>query len=127
MGVSRSIAEAAGSYPPAPGAKPPTARIAALWRDGVAAGAVAGLLSGAPYWPGLNGTGPRSSLCAGEGGDSDGARPVNASGPSTTERRREIARGLVGRRRELDLVLAAVTAGRDVVLEGPPGTSKSTI
>ena len=42
-------------------------------------------------------------------------------------RRAEIARGLVGRQRELDLVLAAVTAGRDVVLEGPPGTSKSTI
>jgi MoxR-like ATPase len=42
-------------------------------------------------------------------------------------RREEIARGLVGRRRELDLVLAAVTAGRDVLLEGPPGTSKSTI
>jgi len=52
---------------------------------------------------------------------------VNASGPSTAERRQEIARGLVGRRRELDLVLAAVTAGRDVLLEGPPGTSKSTI
>src|SRR2546423_15427297 len=48
MGVSRSIAEAAGSYPPASEAKPPTARIAALWRDGLAAGAVAGLLSGAP-------------------------------------------------------------------------------
>jgi MoxR-like ATPase len=42
-------------------------------------------------------------------------------------RREEIARGLVGRRRELDLVLAAVTAGRDVLLDGPPGTSKSTI
>jgi MoxR-like ATPase len=41
--------------------------------------------------------------------------------------RDEVARDLVGRRRELDLVLAAVTAGRDVLLEGPPGTSKSTI
>jgi MoxR-like ATPase len=46
---------------------------------------------------------------------------------TAAERREVIARGLVGRRRELDLVLAAVTAGRDVVLEGPPGTSKSTI
>ena len=46
---------------------------------------------------------------------------------TTQQRRDEIARGLVGRRRELDLVLAAVTAGRDVLLEGPPGTSKSTI
>jgi len=34
---------------------------------------------------------------------------------------------LVGRERELDLVLAAVSAGRDIVLEGPPGTSKSTL
>ena len=33
----------------------------------------------------------------------------------------------MGRGRELDLVLAAVTAGRDVLLEGPPGTSKSTL
>ncbi|HVW31406.1 MAG TPA: MoxR family ATPase, partial [Acidimicrobiia bacterium] len=42
---------------------------------------------------------------------------------STQARREKIAEGLVGRRRELDLVLAAVTAGRDVLLEGPPGTS----
>ncbi len=42
-------------------------------------------------------------------------------------RRDDIARGVVGRRRELDLVLAAVTAGRDILLEGPPGTSKSTM
>ncbi|MHA6617984.1 AAA family ATPase [Pseudonocardia sp. DLS-67] len=42
-------------------------------------------------------------------------------------RRDEIAAGVVGRRRELDLVLAAVSAGRDILLEGPPGTSKSTI
>jgi MoxR-like ATPase len=34
---------------------------------------------------------------------------------------------LVGRERELDLVLAAVAAGRDILLEGPPGTSKTTI
>ena len=52
---------------------------------------------------------------------------MNAPGSSTAQRRAEIARGLVGRQRELDLVLAAVTAGRDVLLEGPPGTSKSTI
>jgi MoxR-like ATPase len=46
---------------------------------------------------------------------------------ATGARRDDIARGVVGRRRELDLVLAAVSAGRDVMLEGPPGTSKSTI
>ncbi|KLL95737.1 ATPase [Rhodococcus sp. IITR03] len=34
---------------------------------------------------------------------------------------------VVGRKRELQLVLAAVSAGRDVLLEGPPGTSKSTM
>ena len=33
----------------------------------------------------------------------------------------------MGRERELDLVLAAVAAGRDILLEGPPGTSKSTL
>jgi MoxR-like ATPase len=43
------------------------------------------------------------------------------------ERRDRIADDLVGRRRELDLVLAAVTAGRDILLEGPPGTGKSTV
>jgi MoxR-like ATPase len=43
------------------------------------------------------------------------------------EVRDRIAAGIVGRRRELDLVLAAVAAGRDIVLEGPPGTSKSTL
>ena len=34
---------------------------------------------------------------------------------------------IVGRERELDLLLAAVAAGRDILLEGPPGTSKSTL
>src|SRR5689334_8260165 len=42
-------------------------------------------------------------------------------------RRDAIRDALVGRRRELDLVLAAVTAGRDILLEGPPGTGKSTM
>jgi MoxR-like ATPase len=46
---------------------------------------------------------------------------------TAARRRDEIAAGIVGRRRELDLVLAAVSAGRDILLEGPPGTSKSTI
>jgi MoxR-like ATPase len=38
-----------------------------------------------------------------------------------------VAAHVVGRERELTLVLAAVAAGRDIVLEGPPGTSKSTL
>jgi MoxR-like ATPase len=41
--------------------------------------------------------------------------------------RARAAAQLVGRQRELDLVLAAVAAGTDIVLEGPPGTSKSTL
>ena len=42
-------------------------------------------------------------------------------------RRDAVAGRVVGRERELDLVLAAVSAGRDILLEGPPGTSKSTM
>jgi MoxR-like ATPase len=34
---------------------------------------------------------------------------------------------LVGRRRELELVLAALDADRHVLIEGPPGTGKSTL
>ena len=41
--------------------------------------------------------------------------------------RARIAEHLVGRERELELTLAAVAAGRDIVLEGPPGTSKTTM
>ena len=41
--------------------------------------------------------------------------------------RDRIARQLVGRTHELELVLAAVASGRDLVLEGPPGTSKTTM
>jgi MoxR-like ATPase len=41
--------------------------------------------------------------------------------------RERVARQLVGRARELELLLAAVAAGRDIVLEGPPGTSKTTM
>jgi len=43
------------------------------------------------------------------------------------EVRDRVRQHLVGRERELNLVLAAVAAGRDIVLEGPPGTSKSTL
>jgi MoxR-like ATPase len=38
-----------------------------------------------------------------------------------------VASQVVGRGEELELVLAAVAAGRDIVLEGPPGTGKTTL
>ena len=41
--------------------------------------------------------------------------------------RTRIAARVVGRERELELILAAVAAGRDMLIEGPPGTSKSTL
>jgi len=48
--------------------------------------------------------------------------------PGTLAQVRDRVRArIVGRERELDLVLAAVAAGRDIILEGPPGTSKSTL
>ncbi len=49
------------------------------------------------------------------------------SDPSLAAVKRRIAGHLVGRDYELELVLAAVDAGRDIVLEGPPGTSKTTM
>ena len=38
-----------------------------------------------------------------------------------------LAGSVVGRAREMELVLAALAAGRHVLLEGPPGTGKSTL
>ncbi|MCZ2838014.1 AAA family ATPase [Modestobacter sp. VKM Ac-2985] len=56
-----------------------------------------------------------------------GRRVTGDDGASVRAVRARVARHLVGRARELDLLLAAVAAGRDVLLEGPPGTSKSTL
>ena len=44
-----------------------------------------------------------------------------------SDTRDRIRARVVGRERELTLVLAAVAAGRDLLLEGPPGTSKTTL
>jgi len=38
-----------------------------------------------------------------------------------------LAHTVVGRRREIDLVVAALAAERHILLEGPPGTGKSTL
>ncbi|WP_448615111.1 AAA family ATPase [Modestobacter sp. URMC 112] len=56
-----------------------------------------------------------------------GTRVTGDDGVHVRAIRDRVARHLVGRERELDLLLAAVAAGRDVLLEGPPGTSKSTL
>lgn len=47
--------------------------------------------------------------------------------PDVLATRARVQARIVGRQRELELVLAAVAAGRDIVLEGPPGTSKTTL
>jgi MoxR-like ATPase len=52
---------------------------------------------------------------------------VTPPDPGLPGTRARIAARLVGRERELTLTLAAVAAGRDIILEGPPGTSKSTL
>jgi MoxR-like ATPase len=41
--------------------------------------------------------------------------------------RSRIAEQVIGRAHELELLLAAVASGRDIILEGPPGTSKTTM
>jgi MoxR-like ATPase len=43
------------------------------------------------------------------------------------EARERVKGRVVGREREVELTLATVGAGRDLLLEGPPGTSKTTI
>ena len=40
---------------------------------------------------------------------------------------RRVAKYIVGRRREILAIIAALAAGKNVLLEGPPGTTKSTI
>jgi MoxR-like ATPase len=39
----------------------------------------------------------------------------------------DVGKAVVGRRRELEAVVAALAAGRHLLLEGPPGTGKSTL
>jgi MoxR-like ATPase len=52
---------------------------------------------------------------------------ATADARNVVEMRARIADQVVGRESELELILAAVAAGRDLLLEGPPGTSKSTL
>jgi MoxR-like ATPase len=52
---------------------------------------------------------------------------TNGSAPTASVVRAQIQAQLVGRELELELLLAAVAAGRHLLLEGPPGTSKTTM
>jgi MoxR-like ATPase len=63
------------------------------------------------------------------GGDvsGNGRGPARGDLARLAPTRARIAARVVGRERELELILAAVAAGRDLLLEGPPGTSKSTL
>jgi MoxR-like ATPase len=60
--------------------------------------------------------------------DAPGAAPESPSepvfGPELLAR---LTTGVVGRRRELEAVVAALAAGRHLLIEGPPGTGKSTV
>lgn len=53
---------------------------------------------------------------------------MNQSGPSFGAGLLQAAVGdVVGRRREIELVVAALASSRHILLEGPPGTGKSTL
>src|SRR3954467_1614133 len=52
---------------------------------------------------------------------------TNGSSHHTPLVRERLHKQLVGRELELELLLAAVAAGRHLLLEGPPGTSKTTM
>ena len=57
----------------------------------------------------------------------NGSRTAYTGLAQLSRARARIAARVVGRERELELILAAVAAGRDMLIEGPPGTSKSAL
>jgi MoxR-like ATPase len=75
--------------------------------------------------------GPATPAASANGTAPDDGAPDDGGGFTPVRRlaatRQRIASQVVGRERELELILAAVAATRDVLLEGPPGTSKSTL
>lgn len=54
-------------------------------------------------------------------------RAVEGPVPTVLETYAAVRAEVVGRERQITTILAALAAGRDLLLEGPPGTSKSTI
>ncbi len=58
---------------------------------------------------------------------SDPAPAVEGGGPGPPRLLERIATDIVGLRRQAEVLAVALTAGRHVVLEGPPGTGKSTL
>src|SRR3546814_17516881 len=58
------------------------------------------------------------------------ARPARSNGMTVRfgpALLRRLTTEVVGRRRELEAIVAALAAGRHLLLEGPPGTGKSTV
>jgi MoxR-like ATPase len=66
-------------------------------------------------------------MIAGSDVSGNGSRAGYADLARLGPTRARIAARVVGREHELELILAAVSAGRDMLIEGPPGTSKSTL
>jgi MoxR-like ATPase len=66
-------------------------------------------------------------MTAGSDVSGNGSRAGYADLARLGPARARIAARVVGRERELELILAAVAAGRDMLIEGPPGTSKSML
>ena len=53
--------------------------------------------------------------------------PTGLAGLEDSRLAQVVGAAVVGRRREVELVVAAVGAGRHLLLEGPPGTGKTTV
>jgi MoxR-like ATPase len=62
--------------------------------------------------------------CGGKAVISEGRQPEPRYGAALLKR---LAARVIGRSREAELVVAALMAGRHLLLEGPPGTGKSTL
>ncbi len=73
-------------------------------------------------------TAVEDSIVTASGEEARGDEPSGRAEPvDLASNRVRIQERVIGRERELELTLAAVAAGRDILLEGPPGTSKTTI